>query len=104
MKIGETPAEVISFICQITGVSYSDIVSRSRKRKIADSRFLAMYFLYDKFIGKYSLKSIATMFNVNSHSSVINAIKVTKMLVETDHEFKLMFDRIYAKLNNKLVI
>ena len=97
-SIAGTPIELINFVCQITGVSYEAMTSKSQKREIADARFLAMYFLYDKFIGKYSLSSIAKMFNLISHATVLNAIKVTKQLVKTDYEFRSMFEKIEAKI------
>ncbi len=97
-SIAGTPIELINFVCQITGVSYEYITKKNKERARTDPRFLAMYFLYDKFIGKYSLSAIAKMFNIKSHATVINAIKMTKMLKETDYEFKCMFDKIEEKL------
>jgi hypothetical protein len=93
------PIELINFVSHVTGIPYSDIVSKSQKDEIMDARHLAMYFIYAKFRGKYSLKSIAGMFGLISHATVLHSVKVTKNLRETDYEFRVLFEKIQEKIN-----
>ena len=91
--------QLINYICDITGILYSDIVSKKRHGHIIDIRHMIIYFVHNRFRDKYCLADIANFVNLKSHSSALHSIKVTNDLKQTDKDFRNIFESIEKRLN-----
>ncbi|GFR77306.1 chromosomal replication initiator protein DnaA [Elysia marginata] len=78
------------------GLNIADILSKSRKRDIAQARQIAMYFA--KKMTKKSLVSIGQEVGKRDHATVLHACKTVINLCETDRQFKRDTDAIKNKL------
>ena len=88
-------ASIILIVERNTGVKFNTFKTPTRKRKIVFPRQMCMHFL--KLKTKYSLDSIAKIFNKN-HTSVIHARKVVQNLIDTNIKIRDMCE----KINNEI--
>lgn len=95
-RIRPTDADaILKAVTAYTGISKEALQSKSRKQPIVFARFIAMYLIKSRT--KLTLKQIGSLFN-RDHSTVINAINTTKDLLETDKEFKKMYDAVLGRI------
>lgn len=83
-------------VCDILNMTAEDIQSKTRKRNIVQARQLAMYF--SKKMTQQSLSTIGSLIGNKDHATVLHACKSVKNLIETDKDFKLLFQKIEQKL------
>ncbi len=69
-----------------TGISMEQLVGKSRKREIVQSRQISMYFA--KQFTESSLKNIGREFGGRDHSTVIHACQTVSNLMDTDSDFQ----------------
>jgi chromosomal replication initiator protein len=72
-------------VSQVFDISEKEIKSRSRKRNIADARFIYCYITKKKL--HYTLNAIGSTIN-RDHSSVIHAIKMATILGDQNVRIK----------------
>jgi len=87
--------EVIKFIkakiLHETGFSTTDLVVKTRIRRIVEARQLAMYFI--KHNTKYPLRLIGDIYK-RKHATVLHANKTINNLADTEKRLREMTDRI----------
>ncbi len=82
-KVEALPVERIrSLVAAKFNVSEDDLLSSSRKKKIALARQVAMYLC--RKLGNYSFPKIAAAFNRDDHTTVMHAFNKVKKLRESD--------------------
>jgi len=79
---------LLSIVSQVTGVSQSDIISKSRNRDVCLAKQLFAYFLRVKFHLK--LKQISGIM-LNDHTSVIHCLKVIENMLWIKDENTLLY-------------
>jgi len=79
---------LLSIVSQVTGVSQSDIISKSRNRDVCLAKQLFAYFLRVKFHLK--LKQISCIM-LNDHTSVIHCLKVIENMLWIKDEKTLLY-------------
>jgi hypothetical protein len=94
----KTRVSVIDAIETSLSITYNQIISKARKREIADARHLYMYFM--RQFG-FSLHSIGISIN-RDHSSVVFGIKKVRTLIDIDPLFKDKFVLLESVLKNNL--
>jgi len=80
--------QLLSIVSQVTGVSQSDIISKSRNRDVCLAKQLFAYFLRVKFHLK--LKQISGIM-LNDHTSVIHCLKVIENMLWIKDENTLLY-------------
>jgi len=80
--------QLLSIVSQVTGISQSDIISRSRNRDVCLAKQLFAYFLRVKFHLK--LKQISGIM-MNDHTSVIHCLKVIDNMKFIDDEKTMLY-------------
>lgn len=88
--------QMTTLICDALNVSVDAIFSATRKREIAEVRFLVMYFLFTKCYGR---KSAIGAYMNKDHTSVIHAIKKVndRIYIKDDatlHAIKVIEERL----------
>ena len=86
---------VIANTCEQYNISMDDIKSKSRKSVVAIPRLLTMHILRSNTL--LTLEEIGDIFN-RDHTTVINAIKSTSNMLETDYDFKEEYQKLVMKL------
>ena len=77
-----TTRDIDRSVSLITGISEADIHSTSQKEKVKDARNLAMLKCKEHF--KLSDRKLCKIYGKSSRSTIMNAIKNAKNLIETD--------------------
>ncbi len=80
--------QLLSIISQLTGIKEDDILSKSRNRKVCESKQLYAYFLRVKF--QMKLKDIGKIMKCD-HSSVMHNIKVVQNMIDINDESVMMY-------------
>ena len=66
-----TTSEIQQIVSNVTKISVSDIISKSRKAEIVQARHLSMYF--SRFNTNQNLLTIANQHGKDNHATVIHA-------------------------------
>lgn len=91
------PKRIIKTVSNVTGISISDMKSKSRKREFTEARHICMGIIRE--VNKsISLSSIGFMFGKRDHSTVIYAEKTYKDLLDTNKKFSKLVETIKSKL------
>ncbi len=77
-------------------ITVDDLLSRTRKREIAQARQVAIYFV--KKCTNMSLKSIGDSFGGRDHTTMMHSYKTVKDLIQTDKRFRDFIEDIKIKL------
>lgn len=86
---------IISAVCEYCGVRKTDLMSKSRKRKIAEPRQLAMALC--RSLTTKSLPEIGEAFG-RDHTTVLNACNRVKEKREADSKIAADWDTLYRRL------
>lgn len=86
---------VIANTCEQYNISIDDIKSKSRKGPIVIPRLLTMHIL--RYNTLLTLDEIGIIFN-RDHTTVINAVKSTNNMLQTDYDFKEEYQKLVMKL------
>lgn len=91
--------KIINAVEYISGISFLQMCSSSRKRPIVDARHTAMYFV--KKHTKLTLQQIGFVFGLRDHSSICHAINKVEDW-QINKEYKLYFSQIEQRVNQNL--
>jgi len=86
---------VIANTCEQYNITMDDIKSKSRKSVVTIPRLLTMHIL--RYNTLLTLDEIGIAFN-RDHTTVINAIKSTNNMLQTDYDFKEEYQKLVMKL------
>ncbi|HIE33352.1 MAG TPA: hypothetical protein EYP81_04825, partial [Thermodesulfobacteriaceae bacterium] len=89
---------VIELVCRNFKVSREDLVSRSRKKRISQSRQVAM-FLLRKFT-KESLSSIGQRFN-RDHATVMYALQSVEKRLSSSPSFRYQIEYLEREITER---
>ena len=95
-KAQPTIEQVQKFTCQVFGVAFEDILSRTRKREITEARHIAQFIVRETY--NIPLKRMGDLF-CKDHSSVIHGLKTAKQLLEYDDLLIRKFKEIVKKID-----
>ncbi|MBM3579358.1 MAG: chromosomal replication initiator protein DnaA [Alphaproteobacteria bacterium] len=88
-KVKSTAELIQKTVADFYGITLADLTSRTRERKIARPRQIAMY-LTKTHTGE-NLPKIGKIFGGKNHATVIHAVKLVKQMIETD---KMMMQEV----------
>ena len=99
MKKSTTPRELIVEVAKFYDVSIEDILGKSRERRLAFPRQVAMYLLREE--AKCSYPSIGNQVGGRDHTTAMHACdKINKMLKDDDqlkHDLTTLRERLYSQ-------
>lgn len=87
---------VMSAVCSVFGISQKELISLSRKRYLAEARFVAMFFLRNH--SDIPLIDIAIAVGKKNHSTVLHGLRQFEILKQTCRFFREKVDRVYLML------
>lgn len=87
-----------AIISNVTGISWKDMASKSRKKEIVTARF--MYCVYARALTGLSLKSIGLNLGGRDHTTVLNALQTVKDLLDTRD---VVVTDMMTKINEHLI-
>lgn len=87
---------ILDAVCEETGVTEEQIMSKARSNEISQARQIAMY-LTKKHMNK-PLQAIGDAFGGRTHATVLHAISTVTNQMEYDPVFKRRIDRLDSKL------
>ena len=94
-----TPEDIISAVCDVTGVTRESLMGRCRLRKFTYARFLAWGVMRER--AGSTAASIARRFS-RDHSTIANGlIKFDSLMVENER-FKLEYAALIRTLDERL--
>lgn len=76
--------------------------SRSRKHEIVRARYIAIYFMVQLFIKKYSYETIGQFVGGYDHATVTHSLKTLKNLMQTNPKVKREVDDVLKKINEHI--
>ena len=82
----------LSAICRVSGISESDMRSKTRRREVAVAR--QVFFYYARKNTGHSLKKIGEFIGGFDHATVLHSVNVVNNMLETK-------DRMITELVNK---
>lgn len=85
--------QMLEIVCDKTGMTVFDVLSKSRKRECVDARKYLLLLSQEEKIGITTL-GLAELIQKRSHSAVVHAIKKAKIFIETDKHFKWTYSLI----------
>ena len=86
-------------VCKFYGITLSQIVDKTRVKKIALARHVAMY-LANLLIPQISLKDNAKYYNRNDHTTAIHAIKVIEIKFKEDNDFRIQVEQLIKDIKS----
>lgn len=86
-----------SSVCSLYGIDKSDLQSNSRKKSVAQARWIIWRVLYD--VLKWGSPGIGRKYN-RDHSTVLYGLKQARMSPLADHYKDFM--EIYTKMTDKI--
>lgn len=86
-----SPEVVTDIVCKRLNVNYEDVFKKTRLRKIAEARQIAMYLAYN--YSEMSLKQVGRFFN-RDHSTVLYAKDMVGGYIKFDVDFRRKFAEI----------
>jgi hypothetical protein len=102
LKIEDTKQihdKLLKIVCLVCNVTEKDLKSKKRHRNIVDSRVLYV-FLLNKYTS-YN-KSRMGMFINRDHATVIYYLKNHERFIDTDFEYKMMYNQCEALVKEKM--
>ncbi|WP_457677510.1 chromosomal replication initiator protein DnaA [Thermovibrio sp.] len=100
-RIREVSIKVIKEVVSSEfNVDVNLLSGRSRKKKIAFARQVAMYLA--KKIGNFPYAQIASAFNRDDHTTVIHAVRKIEELLREDRELAQLLDRLEMKVRESV--
>ena len=103
-QIPENKAEhldIVDFVCEVLNIQRKELLSNSRKRELAEGRFIAIGIMREEK-SCLSLKSLGRFFGGRDHSTIIYANNIYNNLYGSDKAFTLKVDKVkeYLAQNN----
>lgn len=92
-----TIADIQRIVCEYFDITEDQIRARTRKREVAQTRQVAMYFC--KKLTNNSLKTIGLQFGGRDHSTVIHAYQTVENQIETDKKFSQMIEDVSQRIS-----
>ena len=96
-QIQITIADIQRIVCEYFDITEDLIRARTRKREVAQTRQVAMYFC--KKLTNNSLKTIGLQFGGRDHSTVIHAYQTVENQIETDKKFSQMIEDVSQRIS-----
>lgn len=94
-----TKEDLLEIISQETGITISDIMSRSREREIINARFIYCAILKKNF--GYTLTSIGKLLDYRDHTSIRHAILQFNNRILTEESFRITVSNVLHKIGYK---
>lgn len=91
-----TIPDIQRIVCEYLDIPEDLVRAKTRKREIAQTRQIAMYFC--KQLTNHSLKTIGLHFGGRDHSTVIHANQTVENQIETDPKFRERIEDIRRKI------
>lgn len=91
-----TQTEIIKEVSEYYGITLDLMRTSSRKAEIIKAKHIAMYML--RLLKGYTFQQIADVFWLNSHGSVISAIKSVNNQKDTNHDYKNEIEELYKRI------
>lgn len=92
--------KIFDCIKEFNNISSSEIIKRNRKLEISITRSCYCYVLYKQNSCKVTYKEIGDILGFRDHTTIINANKTAKNLIDTkDPMITSLFNAITEKLN-----
>ena len=88
-----TPDRIIHEVAKYFNISDDEIRTLTRKREYVDKKFICYYFIKE-YGHQQSLVSIANLFNLKDHGTVLNGLKKVINYYDTEPTFKNNVDNI----------
>lgn len=79
--------EIRNKVCDILGVSVSDLLSKTRKRQIVEARVIVSYILYKEWDNLISFEAIGELLS-RDHSSITHYLNVVAHVPEVNLKIK----------------
>ena len=92
-----TISDIQRVVCDYFDITEDQVRARTRKREIAQTRQVAMYFC--KKLTNNSLKTIGLQFGGRDHSTVIHAYQTVENQIETDQKFSQMIEDVRHRIS-----
>ncbi len=86
------PSQILNIVSKNFNLELADMKSKSRKRSLVVARGVAMH-LIKKHL-KLSLKEIGFLLGKRDHTTVLNSVKKTSLLLKTDSEVQTTLNKI----------
>lgn len=88
-----TNEEIIEYSCDFLKIKKSELISKSRIRKLVEARYMIAYILYHNTnkVQSLTLLQIGKMLGKRDHSTIVHAFEATKNWCQTDEGFKNRF-------------
>lgn len=100
--IARSPEKMMVLIADTLGMDKSAFTLRSRARPVVELRFLTAYFLRNYF-PTITLCQISALFGGQDHTSIMNGLARTAMLLEVrDESFVSKYDQVLKAVNQWL--
>ena len=99
-NINYQPEDVIKDVCSYFNIQVSDMISKSRKRRHAEPRHIAMWLIRSDF--NLTLKHIGDMFG-RDHATVIYAHK-TVVNLRVEYNFNRQVEDLIKKIEEGILI
>ncbi|MGA7304583.1 MAG: chromosomal replication initiator protein DnaA [Rhodothermales bacterium] len=96
-QIQLTISDIQRIVCEYFDITEDQIRARTRKREVAQTRQVAMYFC--KKLTNNSLKTIGLQFGGRDHSTVIHAYQTVENQIETDKKFSQMIEDVSQRIS-----
>jgi chromosomal replication initiation ATPase DnaA len=96
--------EIIDLVGNILDENVDEIKSLSRKRELAECRYIAIKLIHEYYYPHLSFKAIGRFFKNRDHSTIMTALDTFSDLYDTDKTFKGKYANCsdeYKKLLNK---
>ncbi len=91
-----TMEEIITAICEVFRVPKNVLLSKDRRKKVAEARMLAMYIAREQT--NLTLAQIGEELGARDHSTVSHGIMKSAILLDEDPYFKQLYQMIIRKL------
>lgn len=90
--------KICEIICENENITYEQLIGRSRKRKLLESRYIFVHLIKLKF-DTIILDEIGIMLGFRNYSTIINIIKQKNNLISTSKSFALKIKEYELELN-----
>lgn len=88
---------IVAKISDFLNVPITDMIRKTRERRIVEARQIAMYFL--RGFTNLSLKEIGAMFGGRDHTTAIHSIQTVKDLMYTDKEYRKKVEKLANQIS-----
>ena len=98
-RYGINKEDLLEIISQETGITISEIMSRSRKREKINARFIYCAILKNNF--GYTLTRIGELLDCRDHTSIRHAVQQYNNRLHTEESFRITVSNILNKIRYK---